>query len=82
MRNLSEFIGPITSTPPMQVEVIDNSGKIQSTFEAPPGFQLERYVDDLYPDNEFMTYATSLEVNISVLENHGITEIFRGTYKI
>lgn len=81
MKDLSEFIGPLRTTPTMQVEVIDNTGKVRNTFLAPPGFQLERYVDSLYPENEFMMYATEAEVNISVLENHGIVEVYKGTYK-
>lgn len=81
MRDLSEFIGPVKTMPAMRVEVIDNTGVVTSTFEAPSGFQLERYVDALYPENEFMTYGTNLEVNVSVLENHGIVEIYRGVYK-
>lgn len=81
MRNLSNFIGPVKTTPAMKVEVIDNAGKLLNTFEAPPGFQLERYVDALYPENEFMIYETNVEINISVLENHGIFEIYKGIYK-
>lgn len=65
----------------MKVEVIDISGKVTSTFEAPPGFQLERYVDALYPEKEFMAYDTDTEVNVSVLENDEIVEIYKGTYK-
>ena len=64
----------------MKVEVIDTTGKFKNVFEAPPGFQLERYVDSLYPENDFMMYATYEEVNISVLKGEEITEIFRGTY--
>jgi hypothetical protein len=79
--DLSEFIGPLRTTPTMRVEVIDMTGKVKRLFLAPPGFQLERYVDALYPENDFMMYATHEEVNISVLENDRITEIYRGKYK-
>lgn len=65
----------------MRVEVIDTHGKINSVFEVPPGFQLERYVSSLYPENELMTYSTSKEVNISVLDGEEISEIYRGRYK-
>jgi hypothetical protein len=80
MKNLSDFIGPV-KTRAMSVRVIANDGSVVKEFDAPEGFQLERYVDSLYPENEFMTYATNAEVNISVLENHGIVEVYIGTYK-
>ena len=81
IRDLSEFIGPIKNTPAMQVDVIDIKGVVKKTFSAPPGFQLERYVDDLYPEQDFMMYATHEEINISVLDGEKITEIYRGRYK-
>jgi len=85
MKNLADFIGPVKDTPPMKVEVIDINGKVRNTFEAPPGFQLERYVDSLYPEKEFMAYeldgGNRREVNITVLENEVVVEIYRGVYK-
>jgi hypothetical protein len=81
IRDLSDFIGPLRTTPTMQVEVIDINGQVKNTFLAPPGFQLERYVDAVYPENDFMMYATQDEVNISVLVGERITEIYRGVYK-
>ena len=80
MMDLDRFVGPIKTTPPMRVEVIDIKGKVINVFEAPPGFQLERYVDALYPNHEFMVYATDTEVNISVVDDDQITEVFKGTY--
>lgn len=80
MKNLSDFVGPV-KTKAMSVKVIANDGSVVKTFDAPQGFQLERYVDSLYPENEFMTYGTDLEVNVSVLENHGVVEVYVGTYK-
>lgn len=80
MKNLSDFIGP-AKTRAMSVRVISNSGEVVKTFDAPEGFQLERYVDSLYPENEFMAYQNANEVNVSVLENHGIVEVYVGTYK-
>lgn len=81
MKDLSQFVGPIKELPAMKVEVIDNTGVVISTFDAPNGFQLERYVDSLYPENEFMTYGNDHEINVSVIENHGIVEVYRGVYK-
>lgn len=80
MKNLSDFIGP-AKTRAMSVRVIANDGSVVKTFDAPEGFQLERYVDSLYPENEFMAYQNATEVNVSVLENHGIVEVYVGTYK-
>ena len=81
IKDLSDFIGPLRTTPTMQVEVIDIDGKVRNTFLAPPGFQLERYVDALYPESDFMMYATHEEINISVLDGFRVTEIYRGVYK-
>lgn len=82
MKRLSDFISPSKNkTPPMKVEVIGSNGGIKSTFEAPAGFQLERYADSLYPESELMVYFTLNEVNVSVLEGGNITEIYKGTYK-
>lgn len=81
IKDLSDFIGPLRTTPSMQVEVIDINGNVKNTFLAPPGFQLERYVDSLYPENDFMMYATHDEVNISVIDGFKVTEIYRGKYK-
>lgn len=80
MMNLGLFIGPITNVPPMRVEVIDIDGKVGSTFVAPPGFQLERYVDARHPNREFMVYSAGDEINISVIDNDQIIEIYKGTY--
>jgi hypothetical protein len=81
MRDLAEFIGPYKGGPAMQVEVIDKNGVITHTFEVPPGFQLERYVDAIYPEKELMVYTAAKEVNISVLDGEEIIEIYKGLYK-
>jgi len=82
IKDLSKFISRSpTPTRPMTVEVIDFNGKVKSTFLAPAGFQLDRYVDALYPENEFMLYATHEEINVSVFVDEKITEIYKGTYK-
>lgn len=80
MRNLSDFIGP-AKTRAMKVRVVAKSGKVTSTFDVPEGFQLERYVDALYPENELMVYDNNKEINVSVLEDDEIGTIFVGTYK-
>jgi hypothetical protein len=80
MFNLSKFIGPV-NTPKMKVEVIDTNGKVTKTFQAPEGFQLERYVDALYPNLQFMAYQNRAEVNVSVIVEDNIVEIYRGTFK-
>lgn len=81
MRDLKDFIGPV-ETPAMSVQVIDMSGELVKVFDAPVGFQLERYVDSIYPGREFMSYDTDHEVNVSVVnENLDIVEIYRGVYK-
>lgn len=79
MFNLSRFIGP-AETPRMKVDVIDTNGKITKTFQAPEGFQLERYVDALYPHTECMFYQNKTEVNVSVIVEDNIVEIYRGTF--
>lgn len=83
MRNLNEFISPCpVKTPAMRVQVIDNNGDLVKIFDAPPGFQLERYVDAVYPENEFMMYSTGQEVNISVIDDESkIIEVYRGIYE-
>jgi carotenoid cleavage dioxygenase-like enzyme len=82
MRDLKNFISPsLYKTPPMRVQVIDKNGEMVKAFDAPPGFQLERYVDSVYPGKEFMMTASDAEVTISVLDDDEITEIYRGVYK-
>ena len=36
-------------TPSMKVKVFDNNKKFKEEYDAPPGFQLDRYVMSLYP---------------------------------
>lgn len=64
----------------MKVQVIDKSGSIIKAFEVPPGFQLEKYVQTLYPNEDTMGYTNSIETNISVLSNYTIVEIYRGIF--
>lgn len=80
MLNLSQFVGP-AKTPGMKVNVIGEDGQITKTFTAPEGFQLERYVDALYPQSEFMVYNNAREVNVSVIVADNIIEVYQGLYK-
>jgi hypothetical protein len=89
MKNLSEFIGPL-DTPEMQVRVVGKSGETVQAWTAPRGFQLERFVDHMHPENEFMLYSIyhltpegdkMLETNISVWQNHGVECVYVGLQK-
>ena len=87
MKPLSDFICPVPElVPPMRVKVINDKGIVSKTFETPQGFQLERYVDSLYPNNELMIYELTnkddkRELNVTVLGNFGYDaiEIYVGT---
>jgi len=39
-------------TPSMTIHIFDKHNKKEDTLEMPAGFQLERYVSKLYPDEE------------------------------
>ena len=70
-------------TPPMKVQVIDMNGKIAYVYQAPAGFQLDRYVASLYPQADLMVSATPHELNVSVIipDNNEIYQIHRGVYE-
>jgi hypothetical protein len=68
-------------TPPMKVTVIDQRGHVVFKYEAPAGFQLERYVSSLYPNNDIMVSSTHFEICVSVCDGKEVIEIHRGLYK-
>ena len=70
-------------TPPMEVQVIDHKGRTSYTYEAPAGFQLDKYVSSLFPHAELMVSAIKTEVNVSVIipGSKDIYQIQRGVYK-
>ena len=84
MKNLSDFISDSPfATPAMKVKVIDKNGKVSKTYDAPAGFQLDLYVDSLYPDAELMITASNSDITVSVIP-HGQTEILeihQGVYQ-
>lgn len=81
---MNRFIseGP-DKTPPMRVQVIDFNGQLTHTYDVPAGFQLDLYVQSLFPTAEFMVYSTHEELNVSVIipENQDIYQIHRGVYR-
>jgi hypothetical protein len=80
---MEKFISnSINKTPPMLVQVIDLHGKVVDTYQAPSGFQLDRYVNSLFPQAELMVSACHTEINVSVIipENKEIYQIHRGIY--
>lgn len=82
--NLNDFVTQHPDkTPPMIVHVIDSSGEITYTYEAPAGFQLDRYVASLFPNAELMVYGTRLELNVTVTipDTQEIYQIHQGVYK-
>ncbi len=82
--NLNDFVtNNLDKTPPMVVHVINSAGEITYTYDAPAGFQLDRYVATLFPDAELMVYQTRLELNVSVIipQNQEVYQIHQGIYR-
>lgn len=82
MRNLNDFISKVPcKTPPMAVTVYDKDDKVYGKFDVPSGFQLERYVGTLYPENEIMMTLNNVDFVVSVFEDEQIIATYRGIYK-
>ena len=82
--DFSQFISQSPhKTPPMLVHVINSDGVISYTYEAPAGFQLDRYVASLFPNAELMVYANRVELNVSVVipETQEVYQVHQGIYR-
>jgi hypothetical protein len=68
LKDIEKFVSNVPNkTPPMTVQVIDNRGQTAYTYDAPAGFQLERYVQSIFPKNaELMVTFPTNEFNVSV----------------
>jgi hypothetical protein len=71
-----------SKTPPMEVDVIDRGGKVIDFYDAPTGFQIDRYVLSLYPKSTLMVSATRKDITVSVISplTEEIFVIHHGVY--
>ena len=68
-------------TPPMTVNVYDADNKIIDTFEAPAGYQLERYVSSIHPNLDLRIKMSTTDFNVKVFDNDVLAKIYNGVYQ-
>ena len=86
---MEEFISFCSEkTPSMKVTVMNNSRKIVNTYDAKPGFQLERYVSSLFPEATLIVYFPKnkddnkkKDFQVDVMINNVIVETHLGVYQ-
>lgn len=80
--DFSQFISDSSSkTPKSKVEVTSFcGGRVIETYEAPAGFQFERYLTKLYPNEIIKIECGVLFWKAEVCDECGILEVHKGTY--
>ena len=80
---ISQFIsnGPdALKTQPMRVDVINEFGVVEYSFNAPAGFQLDLYAQYVYKNGQLMVTANHTDITVSVSDGKDIYRIYRGVY--
>lgn len=82
--DFKKFVDKTTPlTPPLIVDVIDERGRTIYSYEAPSGFQLDKYVHSLFPQATLMVADnyTDLTVSVIIPGTKDIYQIHRAMYK-
>ena len=81
MKDLSKFItNAPQKTRPMTVMVFDKKLKRRDSYEAPAGFQLDRYVAFLNPACDLKIYGDAGSITVEVMVGDFIVETHAGLH--
>jgi hypothetical protein len=84
-QDLNYFINSdLSKTPPMKVQVIGQDGVLRYEYTVPANFQLDLYVQYLFPFNEIMVSETNKDLDVSVVNKDGsdLQEIHHGIFQV
>lgn len=86
MKQLEGDLSPFLSkspnpTKPMVLSLYDDNNHLVDQWLTPPGFQLERYVQSLYPGREIFVQISREEFCVYVLENEHTLFLYQGTFQ-
>jgi hypothetical protein len=65
-------------TKPMEVYVDKGSGMLEGPYNVPAGFQLDRYVMFIYPQDEIHVSFTDFGMTVEVVKDDEVVQVFHG----